>query len=174
MSSSHGQPRTPFINNVQCKSIPTEVKMIEERLSQEYDTANETYLEKRRRARKLAFVALKSPSQKAEYSIPQFLQKYFLGPDGELQKWKTPHPLALHNLSNRFNMHQVAERVPGLYTASGGAGLSRVLFIGWNRTEVNRKARTLPALRAPDLDRRIENLDQRRQRILEKRSLAEN
>ena len=127
---------------------------------EEYKAANQIHCEKFRRRRKLAFIALKTPSQKAQYSIPQFLRKYFLAQDGSPQRRKTPEPLALHISSHRRNFLDAMRRVPGLYTASSGSEWDGVLFVGWNHTAVQRAARPLrPGPRSPFGGRSIAALE---------------
>jgi len=63
------------------------------------------------------------------------MDHYFLT-NGKPDLTKTTQAIAVHGFSNRSELHQLAERVRGLETKTGGGDddAKRVVCIGWNRS----------------------------------------
>ena len=79
------------------------------------------------------FNQLNTPMDKANPDFDLLLHQYFLAhPASTKQLLRLPGLTA----SERALVHEAAEEIPGLFTASGGSEPFRTLVIGWNREAV--------------------------------------
>ena len=113
------------------------VVQLEASLREKYDTLNKPHIASILRNRQAKFDAITDPIKAAEFSVPLFLQRYFLNVDGTPDRRKTTSPITLAGFSNRAEMHSTAEKIPGLHTCSAGNEPYRVLAIGWNSSAVS-------------------------------------
>lgn len=89
-----------------------------------------------------AFKNCKTPDERATFDPNRFMDLYFLT-DRKPDKAKTTEPLALRGYHDKWKLHNMAEKVPGLHTYSGGLSPDRELCIGWNREEVFKLASSI-------------------------------
>ena len=115
-------PHVLLIAMLQYDQVSPAISSIEERLRREFQAQSKKAKD---------FVGLKTPTERANSDLEFFLKHYFGN------KTTTTEPLRLPGLHDRQSMHQAAEKIPGLYTMSGGEGCdSRVLVIGWDYAAV--------------------------------------
>ncbi|KAJ4320376.1 hypothetical protein N0V84_005870 [Fusarium piperis] len=86
-----------------------------------------------------AFNRCTTPGERANCDVGRFMDYYFMT-NGEPDQTKTPEAFAVHGFSGRASLHNMAEKVPGLHTMSGGPDENRTLCIGWDRSAVSRLA----------------------------------
>ena len=119
-------------------SVPARTYELGARLADEYNSKNAAHMAaqwkivkeqeaKQKRINDEAFASKVTPTEEANYDETIFLKEYFLTENGLPDKTKPPHPMHLPGLSSRMSMHQAAERIPRLETASGGEGDEHVL-----------------------------------------------
>lgn len=82
-----------------------------------------------------AFNNCQTPGEKANFDLNRFMDLYYLT-DGQPDPAKTPEPQALYGFGDRGALHEMAERIPGLETYSGGSSSDRTICIGWDRGKV--------------------------------------
>ncbi|KAJ3469585.1 hypothetical protein MRS44_003650 [Fusarium solani] len=86
-----------------------------------------------------AFNRCTTPGERASCDLGRFLDYYFLT-NGEPDRTKTPEAFAVYGFDGRASLHHMAEKIPGLYTMSGGPDENRTLCIGWDHSAVSRLA----------------------------------
>lgn len=105
-----------------------------------WDQAVDNWNTEMKAKRDTAWSKCSSPAEQAEQDLQRFMGHYFLT-NGVPDPAKCPKPMALYGFDCRSQLHQAAERVPGLETCSGGDGDMRTICIGWDRAAVWNLAR---------------------------------
>ncbi|KAF4973833.1 hypothetical protein FZEAL_9212 [Fusarium zealandicum] len=130
------------IQQGKCDQVPDSVNALKESMKRELEPLHQQYLIdakawslKQKQKADAAFAKCTTPGERASYNLNRFFDYYFLT-NGEPDRGKTPEPLALHGYSHTHHIHNMAERIPGLETKSGGSRNNRVVCIGWNRPAV--------------------------------------
>ncbi|KAL7960328.1 hypothetical protein V8C34DRAFT_276861 [Trichoderma compactum] len=125
-----------------CNHVPKSVMELEVSMRADYEPLQQKWeadwaawsAEKKRREDE-AFDKCKTPGERAACDINRFMDLYFLT-DGKPDKTKTTMAMSLSGFGDRWTLHGMAERIPGLHTCSGGRSPNREVCIGWDRVEV--------------------------------------
>ena len=113
-------------------------------LREKYDALNEAHLASLPRTRQATFDAITDPGEAAAFSVPLFLQRYFLNADGTPNRTKTPGPIALPGNFDFPEMHSAAEKIPGLHLCNDEGYCASA--IGWDCSAVHRAAEEAAAV----------------------------
>lgn len=113
-------------------------------LREKYDALNEAHLASLSRTRQATFESITDPGEAAAFSVPLFLQRYFLNADGTPNRTKTPDPIALPGNFDFAEMHSAAEKIPGLHLCNDEGYCASA--IGWDCSAVHRVAEEAAAV----------------------------
>lgn len=131
----------------QCDMVPNSVLALQESMQDEYGPLLRKWEEdvkawdaNKQKRDDEAFEKCTTPSERANFDAKRFINYYFLT-NGIPDRTKTPEPLALYGLKDKFGIFFASSEISGLSTTKGSFYGEHTVCIGWDSDKLHALAK---------------------------------